>query len=317
MAAAVVAVDTVPVGHAGNVADLNTLSRYGSVGYAYRMGKFELTAGQYTDFLNAVAKTDTYGLYSERMGDAFTSLVWGCNIQRIGTPGDFRYRVAADWANRPVNWVSWGDAARFCNWLHNGQPTGEQGPATTEDGSYRLNGTTAEAALMAVQRRPGATWVIPSEDEWYKAAYHDPAAPLASGFWRFPTRTETIPSNALDPTGTNNGNFASSSYTSYTIGAPYWRTEVGAFPNSPSAYGTFDQGGNVWEWNEAVVSGAFRGNRGGAFTGTASNLLSGSRGYSPPGHEYFNLGFRVALVPEPATLALILLGGVPAILRRG
>ena len=49
---------------------------------------------------------------------------WGCKIQRSGSSGSYTYSVAADWANRPVNYVSWGDAARFANWLHNGQPTG-------------------------------------------------------------------------------------------------------------------------------------------------------------------------------------------------
>ena len=65
---------------------------------------------------------------------------FGCKIQRIGTAGSYTYSVAADRANRPVNWVSWGDAARFTNWLHNGQPIGAQGLGTTENGAYYLNG---------------------------------------------------------------------------------------------------------------------------------------------------------------------------------
>ena len=40
-------------------------------------------------------------------------------------------------------------------------------------------------------------------------------------------------------------------------------TDVGAYTGSPSAYGTFDQGGNAWEWTEAI-SGTRRGFRGGA-----------------------------------------------------
>jgi formylglycine-generating enzyme required for sulfatase activity len=43
--------------------------------------------------------------------------------------------VVADWADRPVNYVSWGDAARFANWLHNGQPSGAQDLTTTEEGA--------------------------------------------------------------------------------------------------------------------------------------------------------------------------------------
>jgi formylglycine-generating enzyme required for sulfatase activity len=43
------------------------------------------------------------------------------------------------------------------------------------------------------------------------------------------------------------------------IGSPYYRMNVGEFENSDSPYGTFDQGGNIWEWNEAIFSvGSYR-----------------------------------------------------------
>src|SRR3990172_7464768 len=97
---------------------------------------------------------------------------YGCKIQPCGASGCYTYSVASDWANRPVNYVSWGDAARFTNWLTNGQPTGPQNVLTTEDGSYSLNGATSLEALMAVARKPDAKYVIPTKDEWYKVAYH-------------------------------------------------------------------------------------------------------------------------------------------------
>ncbi|HUU94516.1 MAG TPA: hypothetical protein VM487_02165, partial [Phycisphaerae bacterium] len=81
----------------------------------------------------------------------------GCKIQRGGSSGSYTYSVASDWANRPVNFVSWGDAARFANWLTNGQPTGVQGLLTTENGSYYLNGVNTENGLAAVTRTPGLT----------------------------------------------------------------------------------------------------------------------------------------------------------------
>jgi hypothetical protein len=60
----------VTVGNPGNVADTRYASPgYGAVAYSYNIGKFEVTAGQYTVFLNAVAKTDTYGLYNGHMGN--------------------------------------------------------------------------------------------------------------------------------------------------------------------------------------------------------------------------------------------------------
>ena len=132
------------VGNPGNADDTHG-DGYGGVDYTYNIGKFEVTAGQYTEFLNAVAATDTYGLYSTYMWRDS----WGCKIQRSGSSGSYAYSVASDWADRPVNYVRWGDAARFSNWLTNGMPTGAQDLTTTEDGPYFLNGATSEAALQA------------------------------------------------------------------------------------------------------------------------------------------------------------------------
>jgi formylglycine-generating enzyme required for sulfatase activity len=143
LAQANVVIDTVSVGNPGNAAEWSGLGQgaamiqCGAVGYTYDIGKYEVTAGQYCEFLNAVAATDAYGLYSSGMADVPN--YGGCNIQRSGSSGGYSYSVAADWANRPVNWVSWGGAARFANWMHNGQPTGPQNASTTEDGSYDLS----------------------------------------------------------------------------------------------------------------------------------------------------------------------------------
>jgi sulfatase modifying factor 1 len=314
-----VVVDTVPVGNPGNAGELSGAGAggvgpnriCGAVGYVYDIGKFEITAGQYAQFLNAVAGVDTYGLYSPSMG----SNTYGCKIQRSGTPGSFTYSVAADWADRPVNFVSWGDAARFANWMHNGQPTGAQGPATTEDGAYLLNGALTDAELLAITREPDATWVIPSEDEWYKAAYHKNDG-VTGNYFDYPTSTDSIPSNDLiDPDPGNNATFLSDDYT---IGSPYFRTEVGAHENSGSPYGTFDQGGNVFEWNEAVLDDAFRGLRGGSWIYEQSFMLAARRDnqYFNPTIELNMIGFRVAQVPEPATLSLLAVGGLALLKRR-
>src|SRR5215212_3064537 len=124
-----VTIDLVTVGNPGNAPDKRYISTgVGSVGYHYLIGKYEITAGQYTEFLNAVAKADPNSLYGLSMGFSHNA-----NIVRSGSSPNFSYSVAADWANRPVNYVSFWDAARFANWLHNGQPTGAQGPTTTED----------------------------------------------------------------------------------------------------------------------------------------------------------------------------------------
>ncbi|MHC4091184.1 MAG: SUMF1/EgtB/PvdO family nonheme iron enzyme [Planctomycetota bacterium] len=309
-AQAEVVIETVTVGNPGNAGELSGEGAggqgpdriCGAVDYVYNIGKFEVTAEQYTEFLNAVAATDTYGLYNPDMWTHSR----GCKIERTGSSGSYSYSVAVDWADRPVNYVPWGDAARFANWLHNGQPTGAQDLTTTEDGSYYLDGASnSNVELAAVVREPDATWVIPSEDEWYKAAYHKNDG-VTGNYWDYPMGSSAVPDNG-DPGGDtgNSANFYDAS--GYRIGSPYWRTEVGYFGLSGSPYGTFDQGGNVWEWNEADIfgDGSYRGVRGGSFLDTYVGYLhAAGRNYDPPSLEYSIFGFRVAelcpLPPPPA-----------------
>lgn len=308
--------ETVTVGNPGNTGEWSGESYggygpdriCGAVGYTYNIGKYEVTAGQYTEFLNAVAATDTYGLYSTTMASGS-----GCQIKRTGVTGSYTYSVATDWANRPVNYVSWGDAARFSNWLHNGQPIGVQDMSTTEDGAYYLNGAMSYSELEGVTRAADATWVLPSEDEWYKAGYHKNDG--ATGhYFDYPTSSDNIPSNDLiKPDPGNNANFYPGTYT---IGSPYYRTQVGAHENSASPYGTFDQGGNVWEWNETILFTFYRGSRGGSCLSPVSALHASNRYGSHPTSNGSSVGFRVAKVPEPATIIMLSLVGLRA-LRRG
>jgi len=239
---------------------------------------------------------------------------YGCKIQQSGSSGSYSYSVAADRANRPVNYVSWGDATRFANWLHNGQPSGPQDNSTTEDGAYFLNGATSDSALMAITRESDARWFIPTEDEWYKAAYHKNDG-VTGNYFDYPTASDLVPSNdLLTPDGGNNANFSDNGYT---IGSPYYTTAVGEFENSASPYGTFDQGGNLLEWNETeIYAGLFRGLRGGGWS-QYSYHLHASRRYDViraafPADESSDVGFRVASVPEPGSITLLLCGAVTA-----
>ena len=293
-----IVIETVTIGNPGNDGELSGEGAggygpdriCGAVDYVYNIGKYEVTAGQYTEFLSAVAATDTYGLYNTSMW----SSAYGCKIQRSGSPGSYTYSVAGDWANRPVNYVSWGDAARFANWLHNGQPMGAQDLTTTEDGSYFLNGAMNHAELLAVAREADATWVIPSEDEWHKAAYHKNDG-VSGNYFNYPTSNDAFPSNDLinpDP-GNNTTTFYDNNLT---IGSPYYRTEVGAHENSDSPYGTFDQGGNVYEWNEAILYGAYRGDRSGSFYHHTILLGASHRTFQDPALEHYCWGFRVSEV---------------------
>ncbi len=290
----------VTAGDPGKVPD--TATGYGAVAYTYQMGKYDVTLGQYTQFLNAVAKTDTYGLYDSDMGAYYATQ----GISQIGSPGSYSYSVTGSnpqAANCPVFAVTWGNAARFCNWLQNGQPTGgTEGAGTTETGAYALNGDVTN--LMQETRNPGATYFIQSENEFYKAAYYVGGGTNA-GYWAYPTMSNTAPSNVLSATGTNNANYWNDGYTDSTN----YLTPVGSFVLSPGPYGTYDMGGDVWQWNETNVSGDYRGVRGDAFDDTSAFLPSSFRGYTLPASVHVDFGFRVASVPEPASIALLLAGG--------
>jgi formylglycine-generating enzyme required for sulfatase activity len=319
-----VTISTVPVGDPGNANDPATGNLYGGVSYNYRIGTYEVTVGQYSAFLTAVAATDTYALYNPSMAIDFNI----AGIARSGPSGGYTYSVIGS-ANHPVTYVNWGDAARFANWLHHGQPSGPQNASTTENGAYALNGATSIAALNGVARNAGATWFIPSENEWYKAAYFDPNKPGGPGYWSYPTRTNDTPFSDQPPgsdapiqsdtanfgndDGISNGyndGYAVTGSAAYSASQNYL-TDVGAYMRSASPYGTFDQAGNVFEWNEAL-NGPRRGLRGGAWGDVSFGLLASSPAFATPTDEHSLFGFRVAYIPEPSALALGLLGGLGA-----
>ena len=309
-----VTIATVPVGDPGNAADTQVMvvdgtTGYGSVGYNYNIGKYEVTAGQYTAFLNAAAATDTYGLYNTTM----SRTDYGSGITRSGASGSYTYSVASDFVNRPVNYVSYWDSCRFANWLGNGQGNGG-----TETGAYTL--TTSGIANNTITRNAGWKWAVTSEDEWYKAAYYKGGG-TNSGYWDYPTSSDTAPGRDMADAPGNNANYYMGS-GDYPIDSGKYTTVAGEFQNSDSPYGTFDQGGNVWEWNEAIIGGTYRGLRGGSFEGYDYGYLQAStptnRDPTDEG-EARNIGFRVSAVPEPSSI-ITLAGGLVGLLgirRRG
>jgi formylglycine-generating enzyme required for sulfatase activity len=297
-----ITLDLVPIGNPGNAADIRFDPQgFGAVDYTYWIGKYEVTNGQYREFLNAKATIgDPHGLYNPAMADLLAG------IERIGsgTPEDpWVYHPLSgepSFDDRPVNFVGFWDIARFANWLHNGQ-----GDADTETGAYTGIGDEATFA-----RLPGARYFIPTENEWYKAAYYDPDKNGDPGYWLFPTRSDTRPSNDAPPgADMENGSANYSSATPIAVGAYSARPSV-------SAYGTFDQGGNVWEWNETFVIDDYFGLRGGAFA-NIYGLEASHRDSYPAFFENPIMGFRIAAaVPEPSTLALVLTAAAYAAFRR-
>ena len=279
-ALAVVSIDYAFVGNANNAAD--PLTGYGSVDHANNIGTYEVTNSQYAEFLNAKGSSNNYGVYRSNMESN--------GISQVGSPGGYSYTVTSGLENRPVVSVSWFTAARFINWLANGQGSGD-----TETGAYSLGGTTSGNAFAKIS---GATIYLPSENEWYKAAYYN----------------GTTSSYSLYPNGQNSITMAD---------ANYWpglgfSTDIGSYNADPSFYGTFDQGGNVWEWNDLdALFGSSRGLRGGSWFGIGDYDLSSSRRYTTnPSDDADTLGFRVASVPEPTSVILAIFGSGMMLIRR-
>jgi sulfatase modifying factor 1 len=317
---AAINIETVVIGDPGNP---NDTSGFGGVDYTYAIGKYEVTLNEYTAFLNAVAVTDTYSLYNTQMGERLTI----AGIMRSGSSGSFSYSVIGD-GNRPVTYVSWFDAARFTNWLHNGQPSGSQAAGTTETGAYTLNGATSG---LDFSKNPGAQYWIPSESEWCKAAYYQPAAAGgdADGYWQYPTGSNEIPNSrngsTTDPNSANffrndsmdngfNDGYAATGSTDFDISKNYL-TPVGAFTQADSYSGTFDQGGNVLEWNDSVITTS-RGLRGGTWISDEVFMRAGYRYNDLPEAEIERYGFRIATVPEPSVAASLMVTGAWLLSRR-
>lgn len=277
-----ISIETILVGAAGNTADV---TGHGAVNYEYSIGKYEVSNSQYVAFLNTKATSDSFGLY-----DA------GMDISRSGSDGSYTYSTPN--SNHPVTSVSFWNAARFSNWLHNGQGAGD-----TEDGAYTL--TVSGMTNNTITRNSGATWAITSESEWYKAAYYDADS---SNYFTYATSSNTAPTGSTPTAVANSANYQ---------GASSGFTDVGSYTASGSPYGTFDQNGNAWEWNESAF-GADRGIRGGskADFSTISLRKTAQGQNSVTGTNL--IGFRLVQVPEPGTTVAVLafLAGIAVFLRR-
>jgi sulfatase modifying factor 1 len=330
-----VTIDWVTVGDPGNAADFNSL---GAVAESFLVGKYEVTIAQYTQFLNAAAKSDPYSLYSPSMASNLNS----AGIARTGVAGSYTYSIvgpagatpsgANSPGNRPVTFVTWFDAARFANWMHNGQLSGTASAMSTEFGAYTL--IVGQTSGTAPARNPDAKFFIPTLDQWYKAAYYKGGSTNA-GYWKYPTQSDQRPGNIVG-SGLNQANYRIDSTLILSVtqsnvisSGQNYLTNVGAFSNSPGPYGTFDQGGNVWEWNDLSGSpSVMRGFRGGGWGRIGLDDLETSQFIEISTHANGSAyGFRLARplsgpsgVPEidPSSLHVVaaLLAGVLALKER-
>lgn len=271
---------------------------FGSVNYRYQIGKFETTNADYAAFLNSVDPTGNVnpsGIYNPSMG---TDTVNGGIIR---TPGS-GYSVRSGFANKPVTYVNWFDAARFVNWLNNGQ----SGTSSINSGAYTL--TTSQTSGALVPRNPNATVFLPSANEWFKAAYYNPALSGTGGYYTYATGNNSAPTATVSNLSlANAANFGGNNSPAITTGV----LDVGAYTNTMSSYGVFGMFGNVLEMTDTAG-----GSVGQWYTSGPSWRMNTSqvatwgsnttRFMSNVGDN--STGFRIAAVPEPGSVVLAVIG---------
>jgi formylglycine-generating enzyme len=262
--------DWATVGNPGNAPDTLVMNKgpaadfttgYGSVGYTYQISKFNVTNAQYVQFLNAADPngSNTRRIYDARMSTTSLGLAYTGGIDlNAGASAGAKYSVKAGQESYPAIWIRWDAGARFVNWLANGQGSG-----STESGVYDMSLLTSSFATPP-PRAPGATVFLPSENEYYKAAYYDPTKSGTGGYWQYGTRSDTAPASVSPPGTSNaanigfgNGGGGGTADTMATTGAALnsavdYLTNVGAYTSSTSSYGLFDVEGPVYNWTEAT-----------------------------------------------------------------
>ena len=295
-----VTIDYTNVANPGNAANTNG---WGAVSNVFKIAKYETSNAQYAEFLNKVdaGGTNPNGVYNSLMGsDALGGITFNS-----GAAAGSKYSVkggspagspaGTSYGSMPVLFTTWFSAARFANWLQNGQ---QANASSMETGAYTLNNQTSGAI---VARNAGATNYLPSRDQWYKAGFYN-----GSAYTAYPTNSNTAPTNTV--TNVSLANVANYGSTSTPTVSPI---NVGSYVNTTSAYGAYDMFGNVAEYTDTAGTGADAG-RPQVFSGSWATTLAQTSLWNSTASAIFRssttatgqVGFRVAAVPEPATIAL-------------
>ncbi len=299
----------VMVDNPSNQAD--PIYNFGQVDYNFLIGKYEITNRQYSDFLNSVAvHEDPYGLYSKVLSDG----ILGGIIRTKGSKG-FTYSVKKGWENKPVTYLSWFNLARLANFYHYGKPaTGRSDLGSTEGddklGAYDTRGFPSKVDQSIdykkiYPRNSGAKYWIPSQNEWYKAAYYDPGKFGKRKYWNYPTMTDDPPISKSPKVDGSGANFQNNSLA---VGAPNYLSDVNDYPLSISHYKVFGMAGNVWEWTEDWRNKGdgkcwrcdewTKGLRGGSFNYIFVGLHAANTDPGNPAHRYMVYGGRLAKAAE-------------------
>ncbi|MGJ8637916.1 MAG: SUMF1/EgtB/PvdO family nonheme iron enzyme [Opitutaceae bacterium] len=243
---------------------------YGGVGYNFRMSRREVSQ-------DMIDRASISGMVGVSAGP------WG---------GD---QPAAD--------VDWFEAAAFVNWLNTSEGHQAAYDLTWNGSSWSMNLWPVEVqAPTGVDsgtngyRHVDARYFLPSEDEWYKAAYHKNDGDT-SNYWDHAHASHTQP-DGIDSSGDTIFDIVVDD--GFKLSEPKTIDDVGL----PSAYGTLGQGGNIYEWTETAYDGnnnsssENRAIRGGDWDSSSFIASAGDR----PGTGFFNatnfIGFRVARVAD-------------------
>jgi formylglycine-generating enzyme required for sulfatase activity len=190
----------------------------------------------------------------------------------------------------------------------------------TENGFYTFadTSTLVDQGVHGSDQQNGMNWVaIPSQDEWYKAAFHKNDGATAD-YYLYPTSSNSVPTVATaTPTGVianpgpNVANYNFGANWDGTVNLGHVTSVGSAGPESASPYGTFDQGGNVMEWIDEPA-GANRVMRGGSLWLGENTLRSTYSSFYNPLVGGSSLGFRLSslgpITPVPLPAAAWLFG---------
>lgn len=286
----------------------------GRVEYEYRIGRTEITTGQWLEFVNTFNGTT----YEDRppFFDWAGPDTWGAVEDTTWGGEGYRYRlsVTPNAAMFPVFGISWRTAALYCNWLHNNKSSD---PAALLSGAYDVstwgqnaNGTAADA----VTHSPGARFWIPTIDEQIKAFYYDPNrnGPAQGGYWSYANGRDTPNVPGLPGVGeTSAGLILDDQYTVRFI-------PLGSYPSQRSPWGLLDTSGGTAEWTEGWLPATGLAQER-IVVGTAAGANMTSPMWSVISYSPSNQlgGFRLATsIPGPATVLVLLPFGICARRRR-
>jgi sulfatase modifying factor 1 len=276
----------VPEGEGG------TFREVGGVNYTYRISKLEMSADHWAEFANANAAIGDPWLV------AFDAYYEGIND--IGPNGFVPRTDIPLGASLPVAYANFYIAARYCNWLHNGQAVSR---AAMEYGAYDLRGLgLLDRPAVPPTRLPGAQFFIPSHDEWVKAAHFDPDryGEGVPGYWLYSHTSDTAPIPGPRGIGESSAGY-------YDINDSYVSYRVGAYPDTQSPWGLLDTSGCMSEWTETIREDLPYPNRIREGEPGFSTNSSGQTdhiwwaGDQSASSGSLTLGFRIAsVVPAPA-----------------